>query len=58
MTHINVVIIEHIDSGNFTTTVHLIYKCDGINKRTIKKFKKDDAEMEKGSFKYDWFLRN
>ncbi|EPY78002.1 elongation factor 1-alpha 1 [Camelus ferus] len=55
-THINIVVIGHVDSGKSTTTGHLIYKCDGINKRTIEKFEKEAAEMGKGSFKYAWVL--
>ncbi|KAF3825827.1 hypothetical protein GH733_006654 [Mirounga leonina] len=51
-THINIVIIGHADSGKSTTTGHLIYKCGGIDKRTIEKFEKEAAEMGKGSFKY------
>uniref|UniRef100_A0A2K5KVG8 Tr-type G domain-containing protein n=1 Tax=Cercocebus atys TaxID=9531 RepID=A0A2K5KVG8_CERAT len=55
-THINIVIIGHVDSGKSTTTDHLIYKCGGINNRTIEKFEKEAAEMGKGSFKYAWVL--
>jgi len=57
-THINVVVIGHVDSGKSTTTGHLIYKCGGIDKRTIEKFEKEAAEMGKGSFKYAWVLDN
>ncbi|KAI6848256.1 hypothetical protein KC350_g2535, partial [Hortaea werneckii] len=39
-THINIVVIGHVDSGKSTTTGHLIYKCGGIDKRTIEKFEK------------------
>uniref|UniRef100_A0A8C9CUY6 Elongation factor 1-alpha n=1 Tax=Phocoena sinus TaxID=42100 RepID=A0A8C9CUY6_PHOSS len=55
-THINIVVIGHVDSGKSTTTGHLIYKCCGIDKRTIEKFKKEAAEMGKRSFKYAWVL--
>jgi len=34
----------------------LIYKCGGIDKRTIEKFEKEANEMGKGSFKYAWVL--
>jgi elongation factor 1-alpha len=54
--HINIVVIGHVDSGKSTTTGHLIYKCGGIDKRTIDKFEKEAAEMGKGSFKYAWVL--
>ena len=55
---ISVVVIGHVDSGKSTTTGHLIYKCGGIDKRTIEKFEKEAAEMGKGSFKYAWVLDN
>jgi elongation factor 1-alpha len=53
---VNVVVIGHVDSGKSTTTGHLIYKCGGIDKRTIEKFEKEAAELGKGSFKYAWVL--
>ncbi|CAG5889751.1 unnamed protein product [Menidia menidia] len=43
-THINIVVIGHVDSGKSTSTGHLIYKCGGIDKRTIEKFEKEAAE--------------
>uniref|UniRef100_A0A8W8N953 Tr-type G domain-containing protein n=1 Tax=Magallana gigas TaxID=29159 RepID=A0A8W8N953_MAGGI len=55
-THINIVVIGHVDSGKSTSTGHLIYKCGGIDQRTIQKFEKEAAEMGKGSFKYAWVL--
>ncbi|UJR25417.1 hypothetical protein I4U23_006764 [Adineta vaga] len=54
--HINIVVIGHVDSGKSTSTGHLIYKCGGIDKRTIEKFEKEATEMGKGSFKYAWVL--
>jgi len=55
-THISIVVIGHVDSGKSTSTGHLIYKCGGIDKRTIEKFEKEAAELGKGSFKYAWVL--
>merc|ERR1712170_162338 len=55
-THINIVVIGHVDAGKSTSTGHLIYKCGGIDKRAIEKFEKEAAEMGKGSFKYAWVL--
>jgi len=55
-THINLVVIGHVDAGKSTTTGHLIYKCGGIDKRTIEKFEKEAAELGKSSFKYAWVL--
>ncbi|MBN3275616.1 EF1A1 factor, partial [Polyodon spathula] len=54
--HINVVIIGHVDSGKSTTTGHLIYKCGGVDPRTIEKFEKAASQMGKTSFKYAWVL--
>ena len=55
---ISIVVIGHVDSGKSTTTGHLIFKCGGIDKRTIEKFEKEANEMGKGSFKYAWVLDN
>jgi elongation factor 1-alpha len=55
-THINLVVIGHVDAGKSTTTGHLIYKCGGVDKRTIEKFEKEAAELGKSSFKYAWVL--
>jgi len=55
-THINLVVIGHVDAGKSTTTGHLIYKCGGIDKRTIEKFEKEAKEMGNASFKYAWVL--
>lgn len=54
--HISLVVIGHVDAGKSTTTGHLIYKCGGIDKRTIEKFEKEAAELGKSSFKYAWVL--
>jgi elongation factor 1-alpha len=56
--HVSIVVIGHVDAGKSTTTGHLIYKCGGIDKRTIEKFEKEAAEMGKSSFKYAWVLDN
>ncbi|KAG4431619.1 translation elongation factor EF-1 alpha [Cadophora sp. M221] len=54
--HISVVVIGHVDSGKSTTTGHLIYKCGGIDRRTLEKYEKEAATLGKGSFKYAWVL--
>jgi elongation factor 1-alpha len=53
---INLVVIGHVDSGKSTSTGHLIYKCGGIDQRTIEKYEKEANEMGKGTFKYAWVL--
>ena len=47
--HINLVVIGYVDSGKSTSTGHIIYKCGGIDKRTIEKFEKD---LKKLNVKY------
>ena len=54
--HLSLVVVGHVDAGKSTATGHLIYKCGGIDKRTIEKFEKEAAEMGKASFKYAWVL--
>jgi elongation factor 1-alpha len=54
--NISLVVIGHVDAGKSTTTGHLIYKCGGIDKRTIEKFEKEAEETGKASFKYAWVL--
>lgn len=44
-THVNVVIIGHVDSGKSTTTGHLLYKCGGIDQRRLEKFEKAAAQV-------------
>jgi len=52
----SLVVIGHVDAGKSTATGHLIYKCGGIDKRTIEKFEKEAADLGKASFKYAWVL--
>jgi len=54
--HVNLVVIGHVDSGKSTSTGHLIYKCGGIDERTIEKFEKEAKQLGKESFKYAWVL--
>lgn len=54
-THVNVVIIGHVDSGKSTTTGHLVYKCGGIDQRRLEKFEKAANEVSK---KTKQFLQN
>ena len=56
--HINIVVIGHVDSGKSTTTGHLIYKCGGIDERTIEKIEKESERLGNGSFLYVWVVDN
>uniref|UniRef100_A0A8C5H2Y8 Si:dkey-37o8.1 n=1 Tax=Gouania willdenowi TaxID=441366 RepID=A0A8C5H2Y8_GOUWI len=55
-THVNLVVIGHVDSGKSTTTGHLVYKCGGIDPRRLEKFEKAAAQAGKSSFKFAWVL--
>ena len=56
--HTNIVVIGNVDSGKSTTTGHLIYKCGGIDERTIERFENGPRQLGKGSFKYARVLDN
>jgi len=43
-------------TGKSTTAGHLIYKCGGIDEKTVEKYEKEAEELGKGSFKYAWIL--
>lgn len=51
-THVNVVIIGHVDSGKSTTTGHLVYKCGGVDQRRLDKFEKTAAQVGTGGQDY------
>ena len=46
-THINIVVIGHVDSGKSTSTGHLIYQCGGVDRRTIERLEKEATEVRK-----------
>lgn len=48
-THVNVVIIGHVDSGKSTTTGHLLYKCGAIDQRRLEKFEKAAAQVRRAA---------
>jgi len=55
-THVNVVVIGHVDAGKSTTTGHLIYKLGGIDKRALEKLEQEAEAIGKKSFKYAWVM--
>ena len=57
-TRISLVIIGHKGSGKSTTTGHLIFKCGGIDKKTIDKYEKESNDIGRPSLKYAWVLDN
>jgi len=55
-THISIVVIGHVDAGKSTTAGHMIYKCGGIEKRTIEKYEEEAKLAGKASFYFAWVL--
>jgi elongation factor 1-alpha len=55
-THINIVVIGHVDAGKSTSCGHLIYKCGGIDRRVIEKLEKESSDAGKSTFKYAWIM--
>ena len=55
-THMNLVVIGHVDSGKSTTTGHLIYKCGGVSKRDLDKLETEANTVGKSSFKFAFIL--
>ena len=39
-THINIVVIGHVDSGKSSTTGHLIYKCGGLTRGPLRSLRR------------------
>jgi len=54
--HLNVVVIGHVDSGKSTTTGHLIYKCGGLDKRSLEKIEEEAERRGKSSFKFAFIM--
>lgn len=54
--HISLVVIGHVDAGKSTTTGHLLYKCGGVDKRTMEKNSELAKELGKESFSYAFVM--
>ena len=46
-TPINIIVTGHVDSEKSITTGRVIYKCDGINKRTIENLRRRQLRWER-----------
>lgn len=53
--HINLTVIGHVDSGKSTTTGHLVYKCGGVDPRTIEKYEKAAAQVSLSLYSLYYF---
>jgi elongation factor 1-alpha len=55
--HVSLVVIGHVDAGKSTTTGHLIYKCGGIDAKTIDKYERESSILgHPPSTKFAWVL--
>lgn len=54
--YINTLTVRHMNSNMFNTRDHLIYKNDGINKRTNAGLKREASGMKEKSFGYTLVL--
>eukprot|EP00466_Bigelowiella_natans_P018041 jgi/Bigna1/40734/e_gw1.45.51.1 len=52
----NLVVIGHVDAGKSTLMGHLLVKLGRVDQRTMRKYKKESAQMGKGSFSFAWVL--
>jgi len=55
-THLNLVVIGHVDHGKSTTMGHFLYKVGAIDERTLKTYEEEAKKIGKESFKYAWVL--
>ncbi len=55
-THLNLVVIGHVDHGKSTTMGHFLYKIGAIDERTLKTYEEEAKKIGKESFKYAWVL--
>jgi len=55
-THLNLVVIGHVDHGKSTTMGHLLYLAGTIDNRTIKTYEEEAKKMGKEAFKFAWVL--
>ena len=56
--HLNLVIMGHVDHGKSTTTGHMLYLAGAIEDRTIKAFEEEARKLGKETFKFAWVLDN
>lgn len=53
---VSIIIIGNVDSGKSTTCGHLIWKCGGIDKRTVDRLEQAAVNLGKASFKWAWIM--
>lgn len=56
--HLNLVIMGHVDHGKSTTTGHMLYLAGAIEERIIKAYEEEARKLGKETFKFAWVLDN
>jgi len=55
-THLNLVLIGHVDHGKSTMAGHLLYRLGFIDEKTLKQLEEESKKKGKESFKFAWLL--
>lgn len=53
---VSLVVIGHVDSGKSTTSGHMIYKCGGLDKRTLATIEAEARKMNRHSFMFAYIM--
>ena len=53
---LNLVVCGHVDSGKSTIMGHMLFDLGNVAQQQMHKFRKESAEMGKGSFAFAWVL--
>lgn len=54
--YINLVVIGNVNTGKSTMTSHLIFKCGGVDRRTMDLCEREATAIGKSYLKYAWLL--
>ena len=54
--HMTMVVAGHVDAGKSTLVGTLLYNLGAVAQRTIHKYKKESADIGKGSFALAWVM--
>lgn len=57
-THVNLVVVGHVDAGKSTTTGHLIFELGYLTQRQLQKYEEEANQRNRASFKYAYVMDN
>ena len=55
-THINLVVIGHVDAGKSTLMGQLLLLAGKVDQRTMHKYTRESEQAGKGSFRFAWVM--